>query len=139
MTLLMCLEFTSVHTSVGLVSCFYDTILGIYNENFPFFVTIRCLMVLLFSIPFESVYHARTFIPMQNHSSINMVWNGIDPNSNSGIQRISHLEAPTEYQYLTGITNLIPTGRFFDTISDVGHQFHACTDVYVRPTLVHTS
>ena len=90
-------------------------------------------------IPFGSVYQARTFILMKNRSSINMVWNGIDPNSNSGIQRFSHLEAPTEYQYLTGITKLIPTGRFFDTIIDVGHRFHACTDLYIRPTLVHTS
>ena len=49
-------------------------------------------MVLLFSIPSGSAYHTRTFTPMQNRSSISMVWNGTDPNSNAGIQRFSHLE-----------------------------------------------
>ena len=37
------------------------------------------------------------------------------------IQRFSHLDIPTKYQYLTGVTILIPTGRFFDTIIDVDY------------------
>ena len=32
----------------------------------------------------------------------------IDPNNTSGIQRFSHLGKPTKYQYMTGITILIP-------------------------------
>jgi hypothetical protein len=55
------------------------------------------------------------FIPRQNQPSINMVQNSVDPNNNSGIQRLSHLDIPTKYQFLSGITNLTPMGRFFDT------------------------
>ena len=50
-----------------------------------------------------------------------MVLNGIDPNTNSGIQRFSHLDIPTKYQYLTGITILIPTGTFIDSNLDVNY------------------
>jgi hypothetical protein len=31
-------------------------------------------------------------------------------------KKIPHLDIPTRYQYYTGITILIPTGGFFDTI-----------------------
>ena len=41
--------------------------------------------------------------------------------------RLSQLDIPTEYQYLTGITILIPMGRFFDIIFDVDYQYHAFT------------
>ena len=50
-----------------------------------------------------------------------MLKNGIDPNNDSGIQRCSHFDTPTKYQYLTGITILIPMGRFFHTIIDVDY------------------
>lgn len=48
---------------------------GIYNENFPFtFTQTRIgLPMFLFSIPLGSVYHARAFVPRQNHPSKNMV------------------------------------------------------------------
>jgi hypothetical protein len=49
-----------------------------------------------------------------------MVYNGIDPNY-LGLQRFSHLDIPTKYQYRSGITILIPLGRFFDTIIDVDY------------------
>ena len=49
---------------------------------------------------------------------INMLKNCIDPNHNSGTQRFSHLNIPTKYQYLTGVTNLIPMGRLFDAVID---------------------
>ena len=39
----------------------------------------------------------------------------------SGIQKISHFDIPTKYQYLIGITILVPTGRFFNTIIDVDY------------------
>jgi hypothetical protein len=56
-------------------------------------------------------------------STLVSIWfrNGIDPNNNSGIQGFPHLDIPTKYQYLTSITTLIPTGRFFDTIIDVDY------------------
>jgi hypothetical protein len=41
--------------------------------------------------------------------------------TNSGIQRFSHLDISTKYQYLTGNINLIPPGRFLDTIFDVDY------------------
>ena len=52
-------------------------------------------MVVLFSIPFGSIYHARTYIPTQNRPGIKMVDNGTDQNNNSNIQIFSHLEKPT--------------------------------------------
>ena len=48
-----------------------------------------------------------------------MVYNDIESNNNLGIQRFSHFDIPSKYQYLTGITIGIPVGRFFDTIIDV--------------------
>jgi hypothetical protein len=85
-----------------------------------------------FLIPLGSKYHAEIFIPRSNHPSINMVWNGINPNNNSGIQRFSHLDIPTKYQCLIGITILIPTGRFFDSIIDVHYGCHAFTCILVQ-------
>jgi len=38
-----------------------------------------------------------------------------------GIQRFSHLDIPTKYQYLADIAILIPTGRFFDIVIDVDY------------------
>ena len=53
--------------------------------------------------------------------------NGIDPDNNVGIQRFSRLGISTAYEYLTGIVNLILTGRFFDTIIDANCSYHALT------------
>ena len=55
------------------------------------------------------------------------VSNDVDPNNNLGIQRFSHLEIPTKYQYLTDFTNLVPVGRLFDSIIDVAYWYHAFT------------
>ena len=73
-------------------------------------------MVFLFSIPFGCIYHARTFINRQNHPSISMVQNSIDPNKNLDT---THLHIPTKYQCVTGITILIRWARFCDTLIDV--------------------
>ena len=78
-------------------------------------------------LPFKFIYHVRTFISRKNRPSITMVWNGIDPNKNSGIQRFSHLDIPIEYQNLTGMTILKPTGRFSDTNIDVDNRCHVFT------------
>ena len=56
-----------------------------------------------------------------------MVWNNIDSNKHLGIQRFSHLDIRTKYQYLTGATILIPMSRFFGTITAVGYWYHAFT------------
>ena len=39
----------------------------------------------------------------------------------SGVQKFSHLNIPTKYQYLIGTRILIPIGKCFDTIIDVDH------------------
>jgi hypothetical protein len=52
-----------------------------------------------------------------------MFCNGVDPNINAGIQRFFHLQIPTKYQYLTGITMVfIPMVGFFDTILKPMHS-----------------
>ena len=48
-----------------------------------------------------------------------MVVNDIDSENNLGVERFSPLDIPTKYQYLIGITILIPMARFFDTITDI--------------------
>ena len=75
----------------------------------------------LISISFGSIYHAKSSYLDKNCPSISMFCNGIDPNTNSGIQRFLHLQIPTKYQYLSGITIFIPMVRLFDTIIDVGY------------------
>ena len=57
------------------------------------------LTALLFLTPLGSLYHASTFISRQNRPSINMAYNGIDSNNYLGLQRFSHLDIPTKYQY----------------------------------------
>jgi hypothetical protein len=66
-----------------------------------------------------------------------MVQSGIDPKNNSGIQRYSHLDIPTKYQYLTGITILIHMSRFTDTILDVDNKY-PCIHLYTAPTFIKT-
>ena len=53
-----------VQISVKLVSSFVDINRGVYIEDFTFFLPLgyEILMVFVFKIPFESKYHARTFI-----------------------------------------------------------------------------
>jgi len=41
----------------------------------------------IFVFDVGSMYHAKTFMFWMNQPSINMVYNGIDPDYNSGIQR----------------------------------------------------
>lgn len=46
------------------------------------------------------------------------IWykNGIDLDHESGMQRFSHLDKPTEHRYLIGVTISTPMGTFFDAI-----------------------
>lgn len=95
---------------VGLVpSSSYLYHLGICNEDFTFLDTsmsvnytcqkefpTKCFSI---SISFKSTYHARrTLIPKHN-LSFNDIYNGIDPNNNWSIQRLSHFETHTIYQH----------------------------------------
>ena len=41
------------------------------------------------------------------------------------VYKDSRLDIPTKYEYLTGDTILIPTGRFFNTVVDVDYWYHA--------------
>jgi hypothetical protein len=63
----------NVSPSAGLGSSLFDTIqVSIMKvSNLP--LGYGYLTVFLFSIPFGSIYHARTFIRRLNHPSINMV------------------------------------------------------------------
>jgi hypothetical protein len=63
----------------------------------------------------------------QHRPSITMVWNGVDQIIIQVYNDFYHLDILTKYEYLTGITILIPTGRFFDTIIDVDYWYHAFT------------
>jgi hypothetical protein len=71
--------------NVELVSSIFDTIRVSIMRNSHFFYTntVWVLTAFLFSIPFGFIYHDRAFIPRQNRPSINMVYNGVDPNNNS--------------------------------------------------------
>ena len=95
---------------VGLVpSSSYLYHLGICNEDFTFLDTsmsvnytrqkefpTKCFSIL---ISFKSTYHARrTLIPKHN-LNFNSIYNGIDPNNNWSIQKLSHFETHTIYQY----------------------------------------
>ena len=54
---------------------------------------------------------------MESCPSINMVQYGIDPINTTCMQRFSHLDILTKYQYLSYSTVLIPKVRFFDAIA----------------------
>lgn len=67
-----------------------------------------------------------------------MVWNSIDSNKHEwGIQRFSHLDKATKYEYLTNVTNMTLKGRFYDTNIDVDHLHHAFHP-YTKSTPVST-
>ena len=68
--------------------------------------------------PFDPRYH-----PKPNHPTIHMVENGIDMNSNYGLQTFSRLEIPIKDQCSIGITILSPLDTFFDTISNVDYSY----------------
>ena len=52
-------------------------------------------------IPFGSIHHARIAVCSKlNFLSIKVIGNDIDPNNNLVVQRFSHLEIPTKYQYM---------------------------------------
>ena len=76
-------------------------------------------MVFLFLIPFGCIYHARTFTHRQNHPSISMVQNSVDPNTNLDTKKIHSPRHTHQISILTGITLLLPKARIFDTIIDV--------------------
>ena len=78
-------------SSVGLVLSLFDSTVWVSIVRIPHFlipVGYGYMVAFLFSIPFGSIYHSRTFIPRQNGPSMNMDYNGVDPNNNSGVQKI---------------------------------------------------
>ena len=56
-----------------------------------------------------------------------------------GLQRFSHLDEATKYQYVIGIVIVMPTGKFFDTIIDVDYWYHAFSYIYTQTILVEYS
>ena len=58
----------------------------------------------------------------------------INPTNAFDIQRFSHLDVPTKYQHVSGITILIPMGRFLITISMfIGDYQYPCIHLYTGP------
>ena len=56
--------------------------------------------------------------------------------TNSDTLRFSHLDIPTRHQYLTNITILTPTCRFFDTtITAVGYWYPCISPIHQPHTL----
>ena len=102
------------------------------------FVGYEKLTVFLSSLPFGYVYYARTFTPRSIRPSFNMFWNVIDQHNYLGIGRFSHLDIPIKYQNLTGITNMISIGSFFDTIIGVDYGY-SCIHLHTGQTLVQSS
>ena len=68
-------------------------------------------MVFLFS------YSIWLYIPCKNLHSLAKASQTIA----QAYKNFLHLEIPTNYQYLTGTINVIPTGRLFDTNVDVDY------------------
>lgn len=78
-----------------------------------------CLPMFCFSTSFGYLYHARYL--RKNTNNIIVVWNDNDLNNILGLQRFSHLNIPTQNQYLIDITNSILVGGFFDTAINVDY------------------
>ena len=72
-----------------------------------------------------------------NCPSITTFKKDIDPNNNSSLQRFSHLEIPTKYQYMICIIISVLMGRFLYTIIDVD-DWYTCIPMYPNPTLIQT-
>lgn len=56
-----------------------------------------------------------------------MVQDDIDPNNTMGMQRFSNLDAPTMYEYFTGMNILILVGTFLNNNFDVDYGYHTFT------------
>ena len=65
----------NLYTQGKMVLPYFNTIQGIYNQDFTFFETSRVSVidVFLFSIPSGPIFHAKTCISRQNRPSIDMV------------------------------------------------------------------
>ena len=88
----------------------WTSIMRISKKTIP--TDYEYLTVVSVSIPFGTTNHAWTLIPSQNRPSVNMIYNGSDPNNNTGIQRFTHLHIPTTYQCLIAMTISTPTGEY---------------------------
>ena len=63
--------------------------------------------------------------PYLDKISLVSIWLGmVSTQLLTWVYKVSHLEIPVKYHYLTDITILIPTCKFFETKTDVGYQFH---------------
>ena len=71
----------------------------LYNKDPYFLIPIRygCLTIVGSLILDRSLYCTRTYLSKWNHQSISMVQNVTDPNYNSHIERICHLDIPWYY------------------------------------------
>lgn len=91
-----------------------------------------CLMVFVFLIPSGSMYCIVLYCSPRSQYLGEPPWyeDGIDLSNKSGIQVFSRLGVCTNYQYLIGISILMP-------LFDVGFRY-PCVHLYSGPTLVST-
>lgn len=105
----------------------------LYSMDPHFLIPIgyKCLTIVGSLILDRSLYCTRTYIPKWNHQSIGMVQNVTDPNYNSNIERISHLDIPIKYQCLIGIIQR----EVFNATVDIDY-WYPCIHLHTSPTLI---
>ena len=92
-------------------------------------------MVFLFLIPFGPMYHTRTFIRRLKITIVSIWLRMVLTQIITQVCKDSQFDISTKYQYLSGITILIPMGMFLDAIIDADYQY-PCIPLYTKPTLV---
>lgn len=109
-----------------------------YYDLFSIQTRWKYLRIIMFLTSFGSIYHAKVFYLGKLAHGINMLWNGVDSNEDSCIQRFSLWHTSPNIKIATGITILISTCRFFGIVIDVGYLNHAI-HLYTNPTLAQTT
>lgn len=111
----MPMQWYLIFTNVGLVSFLLNTIRVTILRILPFSLLVGqgYLTVLFFYNIWVYIYNTLGYSYVRKIVLVSIRFrNRIHPSSNSGIQRLSHLDIPTKCYYLTGITILIIMTRF---------------------------
>ena len=107
----MVFDFHQCWTSVVFIK--YHS--GNYTKDFTIFIISRARVFdsLVFYNIWVYIYNTLGYSYVRKIVLVSIRFrNRIHPSSNSGIQRLSHLDIPTKCYYLTGITILIIMTRF---------------------------
>lgn len=120
--------------SVGIISFVFIYHLSVYNEDVIVFWD-RCVVwhftIFLFLIQYLDLH---TMQGPSCPSKITLVSIWIRVVLTKTISRVNENSLtltyiPTQYQHLTDIIIMIPMGRFFNTIMELGYWYHAVTYV----------